>query len=260
MQSQIIIDRFLRSEHSHQYRMHSHEKLILFFLASYMGQKSTCYPSIKLLAIDCNLSIDSIKRSIKSLASKELIKVLRVSGYSNRYTFNLSIINQTYATQCSQLLDANSHPPGMPIATPPSADSTSNNITNHIKEYTSLNPCEVETPPICTSESNQFAGINEIFEYWQEVMSHPKAKLDKHRQRAINQSLKLGYSIADLKQAIDGCAKTPFNMGQNDRQQIYDDINLIFRDAERIERFMNNASDNPITKSYNSTDLMAGVI
>lgn len=260
MPSQIVIDRFLRSKHSHQYNMHAHEKLILFFLASYMGKKSICYPSVKSLALDCNLSIDSIKRGIKALETKELIKISRASGYNNRYAFNLSIINQPNGTQCSQPLDVNSTTPPMLTATTLSANSTSNNITNHIIEYTSLNPCEVETPPVCASESNQCAGINEIFKYWQEVMSHPKAKLDKHRQRAINQALKLGYSIADLKQAIDGCAKTPFNMGQNDRQQIYDDINLIFRDAERIERFMNNASDNPITKSYNSTDLMAGVI
>lgn len=72
MQSQIIIDRFLRSESSYQYSLHAYEKLILFFLASYMGKKSTCYPSFKSLALACNLSVASINvgRGIKAQGNK----------------------------------------------------------------------------------------------------------------------------------------------------------------------------------------------
>lgn len=118
--------------------------------------------------------------------------------------------------------------------------------------------CEVETSPGDVSDTTSLAGMNEIFQHWQAVMNHPRAKFDIKRQRALKNALKLGYSISDLKKAIDGCANSLFHMGQNDRQEVYDHIMLIFRDAEHIERFMNNADGSNANSS--TADLMAGVI
>ena len=118
---------------------------------------------------------------------------------------------------------------------------------------------EVKTSPLFLSESNLFA-CTQIFQHWQAVMNHPKAKLDKKRQCKITQALQ-SYSILELKLAIDGCAKTPYNMGVNDKNQCYDDIELILRDASHIERFMSNAN-NPsveINRKNGTDDLMAGV-
>lgn len=122
--------------------------------------------------------------------------------------------------------------------------------------------CEVKTSPAEVSKITYSASKEEVFRYWQETMNHPKAKLDKKRSSVIHKALQLGYSVSDLKQAIIGCAQTPFNMGQNDRQQIYDDISLILRDAEHIERFINNAT-NPLNEKqiYNTNNnLMSGVL
>jgi hypothetical protein len=93
-------------------------------------------------------------------------------------------------------------------------------------------------------------------------MQHPRAKLDKKRRNKIIQALNLGYQAAELKQAINGCKETPFNMGQNERGQRYDDIELILRDASHIDRFIQNALNPPVeTKPKNpKVDLMAGVI
>lgn len=123
-----------------------------------------------------------------------------------------------------------------------------------------VNICEVETSPVRVFDApSTSADTQELFKHWQETMNHPKAKLDKKRKNAIEKALKLDFSVTDLKQAIDGCARSSFNMGENDRQQIYDDISLILRDAEHIERFMNN--DSSTSHAAKSTDdLMAGVI
>ncbi|WP_131779195.1 hypothetical protein [Legionella bozemanae] len=123
-----------------------------------------------------------------------------------------------------------------------------------------IDRCEVETSPMAVSEPNSFARQH-IFEHWQKTMNYPRAKLDGKRQRIIIKALKLGYSIDDLKKAIDGCAKTPFNMRENDRRQVYDDISLILRDAEHIERFMSNADErDDNVGSIVNDDLMMGVI
>ena len=100
--------------------------------------------------------------------------------------------------------------------------------------------CEVKTSRCNVPESNLSAST-QVFQYWQSVMNHPRAKLDRKRKGKIKQALKLGYDVPELKQAIDGCAKTPFNMGKNDNGQLYNDIELILRDATHIDRFINNA-------------------
>ncbi|MCE0723989.1 hypothetical protein [Legionella resiliens] len=131
---------------------------------------------------------------------------------------------------------------------------------NKIREMKIKNICGVETPPVCVSTYSSDA-CRQIFKYWQSVMNHPRAKLDSKRKRVIEKALKLGFTIDEVKQSIDGCKNTPFNMGQNDRQQIYDDITLILRDAEHIERFITNANKQVIEQSAKvSKDLRAGVL
>lgn len=122
--------------------------------------------------------------------------------------------------------------------------------------------CEVETSPVCVSTSKSSTTTQEIFSHWQSVMNHPRAKLDKKRESKISQALKLGYGVEELKQAINGCSKTPYNMGKNDSGQRFDDVSLILRDAEHIERFINNSIVAPCNTKGSSmaVDLMAGVI
>jgi hypothetical protein len=123
--------------------------------------------------------------------------------------------------------------------------------------------CEVKTSLVDIPEINTSASKKELFNYWQEKMNHPRAKLDKKRGNVIKNALQLGYSVVDLKQAIDGCAKTQFNMGQNDKRQVYDDISLILRDSEHIERFINNETNlsNETTGGGNGgKNIMSGVL
>ena len=83
--------------------------------------------------------------------------------------------------------------------------------------------------------------VRSVFDYWREVMEHPNAVLDNKRSRAIAGRLKHGYSVEQLKRAVDGCRASPWHQGQNDRHQVYDDIELICRDAKRVEAFLTKA-------------------
>ncbi len=80
--------------------------------------------------------------------------------------------------------------------------------------------------------------VNEVFNYWREVMNHPKAKIDDKRRKLIDKAMKLGYSKDDLIAAINGCLKSPYHMGQNDSGTVYDDLGLILRDAGKIDGFI----------------------
>lgn len=81
----------------------------------------------------------------------------------------------------------------------------------------------------------------QVFNFWKEHLDHPRAMFDDKRRKAVKARLRDGYSVADLISAVRGCKLTPHNMGDNERQEIYDDIELICRDTSRVERFMARA-------------------
>jgi hypothetical protein len=76
-----------------------------------------------------------------------------------------------------------------------------------------------------------------VFDHWRTVLHHEKAILDTKRKKLIQARLKEGFSPADLCAAVDGCAASLWHMGGNDRAQIYDGCELIFRDAAHVEQF-----------------------
>lgn len=80
--------------------------------------------------------------------------------------------------------------------------------------------------------------IEQIFERWKATMGHPRARLDPKRAKAIRGMLMVGYSAEDLELAIFGCSISPFHQGQNDRSTRFDDIALICRDAEHVDKFI----------------------
>lgn len=83
------------------------------------------------------------------------------------------------------------------------------------------------------------SNVIDVFEFWKSTMEKTGAtKLDSKRKSKIEQRLKDGYTVEQIKQAIVNCSKTPHNMGHNDRGQKYNDIELICRDAANLERFI----------------------
>jgi len=77
-----------------------------------------------------------------------------------------------------------------------------------------------------------------VFDHWRQVMNHPNAKFDSKRKKLITARLGDGYSSADLIKAIDGCKKSPYHMGDNDSHTVYDGLDLILRDAQKVDSFM----------------------
>ncbi len=115
---------------------------------------------------------------------------------------------------------------------------------------------QADTPPVSGNNTNVLLNtyverIQKIFDYWCLKLNHPRAKLDDKRKAKIKAALKLGYTVEQLMLAIDGCSKTPHNMGATNGR-IYDRIGLIFESADNIERFIHNAT-NPPTGGQNDT-------
>jgi len=86
--------------------------------------------------------------------------------------------------------------------------------------------------------------IAKIFEYWKTAMKHPGATLSPERAKRIRARLNDGYTEEKCIQAIEGCAGSAFHMGKNENSTVYDSIDLIFRTAENIDKFINRNKGN----------------
>lgn len=102
----------------------------------------------------------------------------------------------------------------------------------------------------CTSETDQIreetdkrqnghssavpTDVHAVFDHWRQTHNHPKAQLDDKRLKVIRVALK-SYSAEQLCQSISGYKNSPHHMGKNDRNTVYDDIEIFLRDAKHID-------------------------
>jgi hypothetical protein len=105
-------------------------------------------------------------------------------------------------------------------------------------------------------ETSKFVkNAHAIFTYWQTVMGMPRAKFLPERKFKIEARLREGFTPEDIMRAIDGCAVSPWHMGENPNSKKYNDITLICRNGTKLEFFMSR--DKPPTaaevmcKKYN---------
>ena len=79
--------------------------------------------------------------------------------------------------------------------------------------------------------------IRRVFDAWVAATGRTQAKLTDSRRRAIARALR-DYSERDLIDAVGAWKRDAFYAGRNDRRTVYNDIELILRDARRIEHFL----------------------
>lgn len=80
-----------------------------------------------------------------------------------------------------------------------------------------------------------------VFAAWVEALVDPRrrsaCRLTDKRRRLIKARLRDGYDVQTMLDAIDGIQKSPFHMGDNDRNQRYTGFEFIFRDGGHVEKF-----------------------
>lgn len=124
---------------------------------------------------------------------------------------------------------------------PPNHKPITNNqeplTKNHIQTNVKQTPLDV-----CSEE------VVKIFEFWKKTMNSPRSELDDTRKRLIKKALK-SYSPADVCKAIRGCSKSPHNMGQNESKTKYNGLDLILRNADKIDRFIALDAGNAVSSA-----------
>jgi len=77
-----------------------------------------------------------------------------------------------------------------------------------------------------------------VFNYWKKQVSpRSRAVLDHHRKQRIGWAIH-DYGIEACKQAIDGILKSDWHMGANPGSKKYNSIDVIFRNCNQVEKFI----------------------
>jgi hypothetical protein len=63
-----------------------------------------------------------------------------------------------------------------------------------------------------------------------------RTRLDDKRRRIIKQALK-AHPVEDVLDAVVGWRHDPFYCGENDRGRAFNDLGMLLRDADHVERF-----------------------
>lgn len=67
---------------------------------------------------------------------------------------------------------------------------------------------------------------------------HPKARPGEKERKLVRARLGEGYSVEELRRAIDGNTASPFHSGENDRGTAYQRVSLIFKDSDHVANFL----------------------
>jgi hypothetical protein len=78
----------------------------------------------------------------------------------------------------------------------------------------------------------------EVFGYWQRTLSKSKAKFTPERRAKVRARLREGYTVEQIKRAIDGVASSPFHRGENTHHREYTDLTLICQTGSKLEGFL----------------------
>lgn len=188
------------------------------YLVRLAGKDDSCYPKIEVICEVTGVSKPTVIRSINKLIEQGLISKTRTK------TTNHYVIEDHLQSKRRSL----------------SGETQSQRQTP--TESTS------DTPPLTIQRHNNKDtpddDVDAVFNHWKKTLKHPRATLDKKRRDKIARTLK-DYSPDDIAKAVVGCSLSPYHMGDNDSGTKYDDLTLIIRDAEHIERFIGFADRPP---------------
>lgn len=228
------------------------QKLVLLALADHTDDQGRCWPGIEGLSAKCGISRTSIIQHIQCLQKLGIITIQKRYGEEGRRQSNIYVLNLSLSSESlhSKLLRSD-----LSRLSSKSARGRVQNLNGNHHIETSI-----ESPNISRADNSaqqdtggtkiKLSPLQEIFQYWQATLNHPRAKLDNKRKYKINQALR-AYSIEEIKLSIDGCKASAFHQGKNPENKVHDDIELILRDSKHIEQFM-GFSKQPLATSSNA--------
>ena len=89
-----------------------------------------------------------------------------------------------------------------------------------------------------------------VFEYWRDTMGKQKRAIFSEERRLLIGAAIHDYGTETVMEAIRGCSLSAFHMGANKQRKRYDSLDLILRNSDNIERFVQIADENPAAEPF----------
>lgn len=93
--------------------------------------------------------------------------------------------------------------------------------------------------------NNAGSDLHQVFGHWKDWFDQTDAVLDVTRAGIIRSAINLGYSVAQLCKAIEGCSYSEWHMGRNPDGQVHNGLHVILRDGAQIDKFIGYANNPP---------------
>lgn len=90
--------------------------------------------------------------------------------------------------------------------------------------------------PSPAASPNHAGEIAQVIDHYRKL--HPHYRGGTKDKTKIRQRLAEGYTVEQLQAAIDGCHRTPYNLGENKDAKQYLSLELIVRDAKHVTQFL----------------------
>ncbi len=105
------------------------------------------------------------------------------------------------------------------------------------KQSHSLRTTETESLTTVSAPQTEADPVVAVFDAWKASTGRTNATvLDAKRTRLITAALK-SHSVPDVLDAVKGWEHSPFHRGENPERKKWNDLGLLLRDAENIEKF-----------------------
>ncbi|WP_369012426.1 hypothetical protein [Acinetobacter baumannii] len=165
--------------------------------------------------------LKTLTDAVRQLEQLGLVLVVRSTGETNKF----SIIHPEFEP-----------PAKMDGSTDNGMDTTpENGMGSTHQNGGETTPENGTTKKETNKKENIKKDICEIFEFWKVVFNkNEKTLLSDKRARKIQSRLADGYLVEDIKHAILNCSKSDYHV-----QGGYTDIELICREPEKLDRFIN---------------------
>ena len=93
------------------------------------------------------------------------------------------------------------------------------------------------SPPAAKAARVSALDVARVWDHYRGALNKHRSKLDPKRERLIRTALK-SYTVEELYEAINGCAKSDFHMGRlPGKPSKFAGIDLILRDGAHIDQF-----------------------
>jgi DNA-binding MarR family transcriptional regulator len=173
------------------------------------------FPSRQTLAGRLDVSTDTVDRWLRELEKAGALEITRRKDGSVNQTNLYRIIRVSPTAEGGR----------NGTATPPRKDAATGGRKDAAQTKTSIDRYSPKD-------------IVDIFQAWLDSTGRDenRTRLDDKRKAIIKKALAL-YPAADLVDAVQGWKQSAFHRGENQHGKTYNDLGLLLRDAEHIERF-----------------------